>query len=186
MDKSIIMDCVKKMLHEIDPDPLREGLARTPDRVYKALGELLGGYQVDIDGLFTSFDGEAIDQLVMVKDIEFTSLCEHHCLPFSGLAHVAYLPNGCAIGASKLPRLVLAYANRLQIQERIAEQVAHTLMEKLNPLGVAVVIEADHSCIRCRGVRSTKSSMVNSIMLGAFRETPSLRTELLLLLGQKQ
>jgi len=170
-------------LHEIEPGELRGGLVGTPDRVYRALGELFEGYAVDIDSLFTTFDGEAVDQIVLARDIPFTSFCEHHLLEFSGIAHVAYLPNGCAIGASKLPRLVLAYAKRLQLQERIAEQVAHTLMEKLKPKGVAVIIQARHSCMQCRGVKSTGSSLVNSIMLGAFREDSTLRMELLSLLS---
>lgn len=171
------------MLQAIEDSPLREGIAETPDRVARSFAELFDGYDVDIDKLFKVFDGEALDQVVAIRDIPFTSTCEHHMLQFSGVAHVAYLPNGKAIGASKIPRLVLAYAHRLQLQERIAEQVAHTLMDKLEPKGVAVIIQAQHSCMQCRGVKSVGSSMVNSIMLGEFRKNPALRSELLALLS---
>lgn len=183
MDKSNVEAYIAGLLREIEGGCLREGIVDTPNRIYRALGELFDGYDMDIDSLFKSFDGEGMDQLVLVRDIPFTSMCEHHLLIFSGLAHVAYLPNGCAIGASKIPRLVLAYAHRLQLQERIAEQVANTLMDKLNPKGVAVIIQAQHDCMQCRGVKSVGSSLVTSIMLGHFRDNPTLRSELLSLLS---
>jgi len=182
MNNNKIQLAVKVLIDCIEPGTTRDGLIKTPVRVAKAYEEMFDGYTVDIDNLFTAFDGEARDQIVIVRDISFVSTCEHHMLPFAGLAHVAYLPNGSAIGASKIPRLVLAYAHRLQLQERIAEQVANTLMEKLNPQGVAVIMQAQHECMQCRGVKAVGSSLVNSIMLGRFREDSTLRAELLSLL----
>jgi GTP cyclohydrolase I len=183
MNKEVITKHVKAILEDIEGELHKGDTDETPERVYRALEELLAGYKVNVNALFKAFDGEGMDQIVMVRDIEFTSWCRHHLLPFRGVAHVAYLPNGKAIGASKLPRLVQAYAKRLQLQERIAEQVANTLMEKLKPKGVAVVIQAQHSCMQCRGVNSSGSSMVNSIMLGAFRDDASLRAEVLMLMS---
>ena len=183
MDKDNTIRLVRELLYEIEGPELRSGLIETPTRVYGALTELLDGYDMDIDGLFKTFEGEGNDQVIAVKDIPFVSLCEHHCLEFSGLAHVAYLPDGKAIGASKIPRLVNAFAHRLQIQERITEQIGNTLMEKLNPRGVAVILQAEHSCMVCRGVRATGSKLVTSVMLGEFRENPTLRMEILNLLG---
>lgn len=171
-------------LHLVEGE-LREGTKETPARVEKAWAELLDGYKVDIPGLFKTFDGEGTDQIVACSDIQFTSFCEHHILPFTGVAHVAYLPDGKAIGASKLARLVNAYAHRLQIQERLTEQVAHALESNLNARGVAVIIKAEHSCISCRGVKAVGAKFVTSVMLGKFRESEASRLEVLSLLGLK-
>jgi len=162
---------------------IRPDLEETPRRVQTALTEMLDGYSVDIDSLFKTFEGEGQDQIVVIRNIKFTSFCEHHLLPFSGTAHVAYLPVKKVIGASKIPRLVMAYAHRLQLQERITRQVAETLMEKLEPQGVAVVIQGEHTCMRCRGIKCSDSQMVTSVMLGQFRIERTLRLEVLTLLG---
>ena len=154
----------------------------TPLRVAEGIAELLDGYEVDIDSLFVTEDDEGKDQVVIVRNIDFTSLCSHHLLPFSGHAHVGYLPKERVLGVSKIARLVLAYAHRLQLQERLTKQVAHTLMERLRPEGVAVVIVGEHTCMRCRGVRSTNSQVVTSEVLGAFRKEAALRSEFLSLL----
>jgi len=180
--KSKIIAATYSLIAAIEGEPIRPELLETPYRVQKALEEMLSGYDVDIDSLFKVFDGEGSDQVIIVRNIPFVSVCEHHLLPFMGKAHIGYLPNGRVIGASKLPRLVQAYSHRLQIQERIAEQVAQTLMTKLSPHGVAVVIEGTHLCMTCRGARSNDSSLVNSVMLGEFRVSPSLRAEFLALL----
>jgi len=182
-DKPKIISAVLMLLDAIEGKPLRKELLETPNRVQRAFEELFDGYNTDIDALFKTFDGEGKDQIVAVKDIKFTSTCEHHLMLFSGVAHVAYLPKGKAIGASKIPRLVLAYAHRLQIQERITEQVANTLMEKLQPQGVAVIIQGEHACMRCRGVRSEESKLVTSVMLGLFRDDAVTKQEVLALLG---
>ena len=182
-DNPKIMSAVTTILTEIEGEPLRKDLLETPRRVANALAEMLSGYNTDIDSLFKSFDGEGTDQIIAVRDISFASMCEHHLLVFSGVAHVAYLPNGRAIGASKIPRLVYAFAHRLQLQERITEQVAKTLMDKLQPRGVAVILQAQHSCMTCRGAKALGSSMVTSVMLGDFRESHALRMEVLSLLG---
>ena len=174
---------ITELLKTIEGPELRPGLKETPDRVQRALTEMLDGYNTNLDNIFKTFDGEGTDQIVAVENISFTSLCEHHLLPFHGVVHIAYLPNGKAIGASKLPRLVNAFAHRLQIQERITEQIGKTLMEKLNPFGVAVIIKAEHSCMICRGVKATGSKLTTSVMLGTFRENQAQRMEVLALLG---
>lgn len=175
---------ITTILHTIEESTkLRSGIIETPNRVARAYAEMFDGYTTDIDSLFKTFEDEGIDQIVVLKDIGFTSVCEHHMLPFSGYAHVAYLPNGKVIGASKIPRLVLAYAHRLQIQERITQQVSEALMEKLKPLGVAVIIEATHLCMKCRGVKSEEGKLVTSVMLGKFREDINVKQEVLSLLG---
>jgi len=176
-----ITENVKAILEAIEGTPLPDRLVDTPARVQKALEELLDGYSVKIDELFKVFELGS-DQLVIAQDIDFTSLCEHHCLLFFGQVHIAYLPNKKVIGASKLPRIVLAYSHRLQIQERIAENIAESIMKYLEPKGVCVVITAKHSCISCRGVKSTNCKLTNSIMLGAFRDNPAARAEVLALL----
>ena len=183
MDKLKAFRAVKMLLESIEGEPLRPELLETPSRVAHSLMELLDGYDTDVDSLFKTFDGEGRDQVIVVRDIAFTSFCEHHVLPFSGKAHVAYLPVSKVLGVSKIPRIVLAYAHRLQLQERLARQVANSIMERLEPQGVAVVIEAEHLCIRCRGVKSPSAKVINSVMLGAFREDRALRMEVLALLG---
>ena len=185
-NKTYVASAIRTILGYIEgTETLREDLVETPDRIVRAIAELFDGYTTDINALFKTFDGEGADEIIIIKDIPFTSCCEHHALQFGGVAHVAYLPNGKAIGASKIPRLVNAYAHRLQIQERITEQIANALMEKLNPRGVAVILQAQHSCMICRGVKAAGSSMITSIMLGAFRESQSTRMELLTLIGLK-
>jgi GTP cyclohydrolase I len=184
--KSDIVASVAQILVAIEGHyPLRKDLNETPVRVLHALEEMLDGYDTDIDMIFKSFEGEGTDEIIIMRDIPFTSFCEHHLLPFSGVAHVAYLPNGKVIGASKMARLVCAYAHRLQIQERITQQVAQTMMDKLKPRGAAVILQAQHSCMICRGIKAFGSSMITSIMLGAFRDNQSTRMEVLGLLGMK-
>lgn len=182
MNTETIPELISKMLIALEGD-VRQGTKETPARVARAFDEMFDGYDTDITTLCKTFPEEGADQLVVIRDIPFTSFCEHHMLPFQGVAHVAYLPNGRVIGASKIPRIVLAYAHRLQLQERIAEQVAKALTDHLNPMGVAVIIKATHQCMQCRGVKSIGSSMVNSVMLGEFRDNPTLRQELLSLLS---
>jgi len=174
---------IKQLLAELGEDPTREGLLNTPKRVEKALKFLTSGYDMDVDevlndALFTVDYSE----MVIVKDIDFYSLCEHHLLPFFGKCHVAYIPRTKVIGLSKIPRLVEVFARRLQIQERLTSQIAETIREKIGPLGVAVVIEATHLCMSMRGVEKQNSFAVTSSMLGAFRDNARTRMEFLELL----
>ena len=171
---------IRQLLAELGEDPTREGLLDTPKRVEKALKFLTSGYDADIDqvlnnALFTVDYSE----MVIVKDIDFYSLCEHHLLPFFGKCHVAYIPTPRVIGLSKIPRLVEIFARRLQIQERLTSQIAETIREKINPLGVAVVMEATHLCMSMRGVEKQNSFAVTSSMLGAFRDNARTRMEFL-------
>jgi GTP cyclohydrolase IA len=171
---------IKRMLELLGEDPAREGLEKTPLRVAKALADLTSGYNADIDALINrAVFEETYNEMVVVKDIRFYSLCEHHMLPFFGVAHVAYIPKGKIIGLSKLPKLVQVFAQRLQVQERLTQQIAETLLKKLSPLGVAVVIEARHLCMEMRGARSQDSPTVTSAMLGGFRERQQTRDEFL-------
>ena len=168
------------MLAELGEDPGREGLVRTPLRVEKALKFLTSGYRADIDAVLN----EALftvdyNEMVIVKDIDFYSLCEHHLLPFFGKCHVAYIPRTQVIGLSKIPRLVEVFARRLQIQERMTNQIAETIRAKVNPLGVAVVVEGTHLCMSMRGVEKQNSFAVTSAMLGAFRDNARTRMEFL-------
>ena len=181
-----MQDLIKRLLIELGEDPSREGLVRTPKRVDKALRFLTSGYQADIDdvlngALFTVDYSE----MVIVRDIDFYSLCEHHLLPFFGKCHVAYIPNKRVIGLSKIPRLVDIFARRLQLQERMTNQIAETIREKIDPLGVAVVCEATHLCMSMRGVEKQNTRMVTSSMLGMFRTDPKTRMEFLSLLREK-
>lgn len=175
-----IEESVKKILSAIGEDPHREGLINTPKRVAKAYGELLEGYRIDPIKLVNNatFTVE-YDDMIIVRDIEFYSLCEHHMLPFIGRAHVAYLPHGKVIGLSKIPRIVDMFARRLQVQERMTRQIADFLNELLHPRGVAVVMEAVHLCSMIRGVRKHESRMTTSSMLGAFRNREATRMEFL-------
>jgi GTP cyclohydrolase I len=158
----------------------REGVRRTPQRMAKALAYLTGGTTMTTkDVLNGAIFTERYDQMVLVKDIEFYSLCEHHVLPFHGRAHIAYLPAGKVVGLSKLPRLLDVYARRLQVQERLTQQVAEALQEALNPRGVAVMVEAAHFCMMMRGVEKQNSTTVTSALLGVFRDDPALRNEFL-------
>jgi GTP cyclohydrolase I len=178
-----MQELVKRLLEELGEDPNREGLVKTPKRVDKALRFLTSGYAADIDemlnGALFSVD---YSEMVIVRDIDFYSMCEHHLLPFFGKCHVAYIPNGKVIGLSKLPRLVDIFARRLQLQERLTNQIAHTLLDKIQPLGVAVVCEATHLCMAMRGVEKQNSYTITSAMLGAFRDQQRTRMEFLELL----
>ena len=176
---------VRTLLAEIGEDPSREGLVRTPERVRRMYDELTAGYHVDGDALINGacFTVD-YDEMVVVRDIEFFSLCEHHLLPFIGRAHVSYLPRGRVIGLSKIPRIVDMYAHRLQVQERLTVQVADFLMASLEPKGVACVIEATHLCTMMRGVKKQEATMVTSSMTGTFRRDPRTRAEFMGLIGK--
>jgi len=173
-----IAKLVAKMLKEVGEDVEREGLERTPDRVEKALRYLTSGYEQDAkeilnDAMFV----EDYDEMVIVKDIDFSSLCEHHLLPFVGKCHVAYMPGRKIVGLSKIPRLVEMFSRRLQVQERLTTQIAGTINEVLQPRGVAVVMEAVHLCMLMRGVEKQNSKAITSAMLGSFRDNPETRAE---------
>lgn len=180
MDLKVIQDAVEKILLAIGEDPDREGLEKTPGRVARAYEELLAGYRTDpIELLNEAVFHVSYDEMVIVRDIEYYSLCEHHMLPFIGRAHVAYLPNGKVIGLSKIPRIVDMFARRLQVQERMTQQVADLVNELLHPKGVAVVVEGLHMCSMMRGVKKHDARMTTSAMLGAFRASMSTRQEFL-------
>src|SRR5437870_8522603 len=175
-----MQELIRQLLGELGEDPSREGLRNTPQRVEKALRFLTSGYDADIDtvlndALFTVDYSE----MVIVKDIDFYSLCEHHLLPFFGKCHVAYIPTTKVIGLSKIPRLVDVFSRRLQVQERLTNQIADTILDKVGPLGVAVVMEATHLCMAMRGVEKQNSFAVTSAMLGAFRDNARTRMEFL-------
>jgi GTP cyclohydrolase I len=178
-----IAPLVSEMLTSLGEDPSREGLLRTPERVEKALRYLTSGYKTDINKIVNEAIFEVkYDEMVIVKDIEFFSMCEHHMLPFFGKMHVAYIAKDKVIGLSKLPRIVDAFARRLQIQERLTQQVAACIQEMLDPLGVGVVAEAQHFCMMMRGVEKQHSGTVTSAMLGAFRTNKETRDEFLSLI----
>jgi GTP cyclohydrolase I len=175
-----MQELIRLLLAELGEDPSREGLLNTPKRVEKALKFLTSGYTADVDtvlnnALFTV----DYNEMVIVKDIDFYSLCEHHLLPFFGRCHIAYIPQGRVIGLSKIPRLVEVFARRLQIQERMTSQIAETIREKIDPLGVAVVIEATHLCMAMRGVEKQNSFAITSAMLGGFQNDARTRMEFL-------
>lgn len=175
-----IADLVRRMLAQLGEDPNREGLRRTPERFEKALRYLTSGYRQDPEKILNNaMFSVGYDAMVVVKDIEVYSLCEHHLLPFFGKCHVAYLPNKKVVGLSKIARLVNMYARRLQIQERLTNQIATTIQEQLKPQGVGVIIEARHLCMVMRGVEKQNSAAVTSAMLGAFRENKQTRDEFL-------
>ncbi|WP_187647738.1 GTP cyclohydrolase I FolE [Nitrosophilus labii] len=178
---------VKKILEIVGEDPNREGLLKTPERVYKAFLHLTEGYKKDPkevlgEALFTSTN----DEMVVVRDIEFYSLCEHHLLPIIGRAHVAYIPNGKVVGLSKIPRMVNVFARRLQIQEQMTEQIADALMETVNPKGVAVVVQARHMCMEMRGVEKICSTTVSSALRGVFKENLKTREEFFSIINSPQ
>jgi GTP cyclohydrolase I len=175
---------VREFLGLLGEDPDREGLVRTPERVARAYGFLTEGYRKDVDELFNgAYFEEEYDEMVLVKDIEFYSLCEHHLLPFFGKVHVAYLPRRKIVGLSKIPRLVDLFARRLQVQERMTKEIAEMMMERLDPLGVAVVVEARHLCMVMRGVEKQHSTMTTSHMLGNFRDHQPTRIEFMNLIA---
>jgi GTP cyclohydrolase I len=169
---------VQSILGAIGEDPAREGLLRTPSRVAKMYAELTAGYRVDPEALINdAVFSVDYDEMVMVKDIDFASLCEHHMLPFMGRVHVAYIPDGKVIGLSKIPRIVEMFARRLQVQERMTVQIADFLNEALSPRGVAVVAEGVHLCSVMRGVKKANATMITSAMRGVFRDDPKTRAE---------
>jgi len=179
-------ELVREILVRLGEDPKREGLLNTPDRVHRALGQLTRGYQEDPEALLRgALFTVNYDEMVIVKDIEVFSLCEHHMLPFFGKVHVAYIPNGKVIGLSKIPRLVEVFSRRLQVQERLTTQIAETIQNAIEPLGVGVVIEARHLCMMMRGVEKQHSSAVTSSMLGVFRDARETREEFLSLIRQR-
>ena len=174
----MIEKLVEQLLKELGEDPHREGLQRTPERVAKAMEYLTSGYKKNVDEILNdALFVEEYDEMVVVKDIDMASLCEHHLLPFIGKAHIAYMPHRKIVGLSKIPRLVEMFSRRLQVQERLTTQIANTLNDALQPRGVAVVIEAVHLCMLMRGVEKQNSKAVTSAMLGAFRERPETRAE---------
>jgi len=179
-----IHSAVHEILLEIGEDPEREGLEKTPDRVARMLEEITIGYRTDpvrlINGALFDVD---YDEMVLVKDIEFFSMCEHHMLPFFGRAHVAYIPNGKVIGLSKIPRIVEMFARRLQVQERMTSQIANFLEDVLDAKGVAVLVEGSHMCAMMRGVKKAQASMTTTRMLGEFKTNVQLRTEFLSLMA---
>ena len=185
-DGSATQDAVRRILDEMGEDPARQWLVGTPARVERMYRELTEGYRVDADRLINDaiFDVD-YSEMVVVKDMPFYSLCEHHLLPFFGTAHVAYLPRGRVIGLSKIPRVVEMYARRLQVQERLTQQIADFLQERLQPLGVGVVLEATHLCVAMRGVRKPGTTMSTSAVLGLFRSSDRTRAEFLALLDRR-
>jgi GTP cyclohydrolase I len=182
VDHARIERAVREILLAIGEDPDREGLLKTPQRVARAYAELMAGLHTDPREHLKTVFNERYDEVVLLRDIEFHSLCEHHLLPFTGKAHVAYLPDGKVVGLSKLARLVEGFARRPQVQERLTTQVADALMEELNPIGAACVIEATHTCMTMRGAQKPGSIMVTSALRGIFKENASSRTEILSLM----
>jgi len=188
MDYEKVERCVRDLLIEIGEDPDREGLVRTPRRVAETMAYLTSGYQADLDELINGaiFEQE-VDNMVIARDIDFYSLCEHHLLPFYGRCHIGYIPKkGRVIGISKLARIVDAFARRLQIQERMTEQIAHTIMERLRPEGVGVIVEARHLCMTMRGVEKQNSLMTTSSVLGSFHSSVATRSEFLALIARER
>ena len=179
-------DLVREMIVRLGEDPTREGLTRTPNRVHRAFEYLLKGYNEDPEALLKkALFTVTYDEMVIVKDVEMFSLCEHHMLPFFGKVHVAYIPNGKVIGLSKIPRLIEIFSRRLQIQERLTTQIAETIQKAIEPQGVGVVIEARHLCMMMRGVEKQHSEAVTSSMLGCFRDEQETRTEFLSLIRNR-
>lgn len=180
LDTGKIADLVRQMLVQLGEDPNRDGLRRTPERYEKALRFLTSGYRQDPEKLLNGAVFKVCyDEMVVVRDIELYSLCEHHLLPFFGRAHVAYIPNNKVVGLSKIARMVNMYARRLQIQERLTSQIANAIQDKLNPQGVGVIVEARHLCMVMRGVEKQHSTATTSAMLGVFRENKQTRDEFL-------
>jgi len=183
----VVSDAVKRILYAVGEDPSREGLRRTPERAAKAWGDLTAGMNLTLaDVLNGVIFSQEYDQMVLVKNIEFYSLCEHHLLPFQGKAHIAYLPAGRVIGLSKLPRLLDVYARRLQLQERLTQQVAEGVQEAVGPRGVAVMVEAAHFCMMMRGVEKQHSTTATWAFLGEFRDNAQLRNEFMAAVNSRQ
>ena len=179
-----IKDLTFSLLKEIGEDPAREGLIKTPSRVSKAWSFFSDGYKQDLTKIINNaiFNEDSKD-MVVVRDVEFFSLCEHHLLPFFGKAHVAYIPNGKVIGLSKIPRIIDMFGRRLQVQERLTRQIAETVKDVLDPIGVAVIMEGQHMCMQMRGVEKQNSLATTSSMLGKFRESDRTRSEFLSIIG---
>ena len=178
-------DNIRRILEQMGEDPGREGLLKTPHRVARAFEYLTKGYAQDPKEVITQamFTEDDYEEMVLVRDIDFYSMCEHHILPFFGKANVAYIPRHHIVGLSKIPRLVEVFSRRLQVQERLTTQIANTIMEELNPLGVGVIIRAEHLCMRMRGVEKQNSIVTTSAMLGAFREQQATREEFMTLVN---
>ena len=186
MNYEIIEKCVKNLLDEIGEDSSREGLQKTPHRVAKAYEFFTQGYNKDIKKILNgAIFNEKYDEMVIVKDIDFYSICEHHLLPFFGKIHIAYIPNGKIVGLSKIPRIVDVFAQRLQVQERMTQEIADTIEQYLNPRGVAVVAEGYHMCMMMRGVQKQNSITTTSAMHGTFTEDARTRSEFLNLISKK-
>jgi GTP cyclohydrolase I len=185
--KQAIESAVREILLNVGEDPDRQGLQRTPMRVAQMYDELLAGYHIDPVKLINDalFDVD-YTEMVIVKDIDFYSLCEHHMLPFFGRAYVAYIPKGKVLGLSKIPRIVEMYARRLQVQERMTQQIADFIDETLQPMGVAVVVEAAHMCSMMRGIKKANATMVTSAISGAFEKSPKTRSEFMKLIGRRR
>lgn len=182
VDVPRIEKAVREILLAVGENPDREGLAKTPNRIARSYAELMAGLHDNPRRHLKTVFTERYDQVVLLRDIPFHSMCEHHLLPFTGRAHVAYLPDGKVVGLSKLARLVEGYARRPQLQERLTTQIADALMEELNPIGAACIIEAVHTCMTIRGAKKHGSTMVTSALRGIFKENPSSRTEVLSLM----
>lgn len=178
-------DAVRRLIRLAGDDPEREGLLETPERVVRAYKELFAGYSQDPATILKTFTDGVCDEMVVVRGVQFVSMCEHHMMTFTGTAHVGYLPSGKIVGLSKLARLVDVYARRLQVQERLTVQVTAALMDYLKPKGAGCIIEASHSCMSCRGVMKQNAVMVTSSLVGAFRDDPRTRDEFLKLVGAK-
>ncbi len=185
VDHPRIENAVREILFAIGEDPNREGLLQTPARVARAYAELMSGLRTDPREVLRTVFHERYDEVVLLRDIEFSSLCEHHLLPFTGRAHVAYLPDGRVVGLSKLARLVEGFARRPQVQERLTTQIADALMEELQPVGAACVIEAVHTCMTIRGAKKHGSTMVTSALRGIFKDNAASRSEILSLMHAK-
>jgi GTP cyclohydrolase I len=184
---SKIQKLIKELLIQIGEDPNREGIAKTPERVAKAWEFLSKGYDQDLESIINNaIFTEDYDEMVTIKDIDFFSLCEHHLLPFFGKAHVAYIPDGKIVGLSKIPRIVEMFSRRLQVQERMTQQIAETLNKVLHPKGVAVVLEGAHMCMQMRGVEKQNSYATTSSMMGLFRKDSRTREEFLNIISMKK
>ncbi|KKU78002.1 MAG: GTP cyclohydrolase 1 [Candidatus Peregrinibacteria bacterium GW2011_GWA2_47_7] len=175
---------IKQLIESYGEDVKRDGLSKTPRRVASAWNKALSGYNIDPADIITTFDDESYDEMIVVRDIEFYSTCEHHLLPFFGKAHIGYLPNGKIIGLSKIPRVVDVFSRRLQNQERLTSQIAESLTKLLHPKGVGVVIEARHLCMMARGVEKQGSHVITSAMRGLFKKNDNTRSEFLRLIGK--